>query len=103
LLIETKTFIPLQEQQEQAHNIEMRVPGLADALARVAKAENDCIAANVEENDYTVFTCQDLEFELELVTQAIAKKISFIDNQVRVAQTPTRLDVLTDRRLCQGI
>lgn len=31
-----------------------------------------------------MFTWQDLDFELELVTQAIAKKISFIDNQVRI-------------------
>lgn len=58
---------------------------MADTLARVAKAETDCIEANVEENDYTVFTWQDLEFELELVTQAIAKKISFIDNQARIS------------------
>lgn len=36
----------------------------------------------MEENDYTVFTCQDLVFELELVVQGIAKKIAFIDNQV---------------------
>ncbi|KAF9221592.1 hypothetical protein BS17DRAFT_785019 [Gyrodon lividus] len=81
---------PLEEQQEQVRQIQVRVPGLADALARVAKAENDCIAANVEENDYTVFTCQDLDFELELVTQAIAKKISFIDNQI-VSRNMTNL------------
>jgi hypothetical protein len=48
----------------------------------VASAEKECTAANVEENDYTVFTCQDLQFELELVVQSIAKKIAFIDNQV---------------------
>jgi len=38
----------------------------------------------VEENDYTVFTGQDLAFELELVIQAVGKKIAFIENQVRV-------------------
>ncbi|KAH0832095.1 calponin homology domain-containing protein [Lanmaoa asiatica] len=79
---------PLEEQQEQIRKIQLRVPGLADALARVAKAENDCTEANVEENDYTVFTWQDLDFELELVTQAIAKKISFIDNQARISSRP---------------
>jgi len=51
----------------------------------VERAEQNCTAANIEENDYTVFTCQDLEFELGLVTQSIAKKISFIDNQVRIS------------------
>jgi hypothetical protein len=53
-------------------------------LADVASAEKECTAANVEENDYTVFTCQDLQFELELVVQSIAKKIAFIDNQARL-------------------
>lgn len=48
----------------------------------MAAAETNCNAANVEENDYTVFTCQDLEFEMELVVQSIIKKLAFIDNQV---------------------
>ena len=45
-------------------------------------AEQDCVDANVEENDYTIFSRQDLEFELELVQQAVAKKMLFIENQV---------------------
>jgi hypothetical protein len=73
----------LQAQQEQVRQIQTRIPALSDTLAAVATAEADCNAANVEENDYTVFTCQDLEFELELVVQSIVKKIAFIDNQVR--------------------
>lgn len=48
----------------------------------VADAEDECNNANVEENDYTVFTTQDLQFELELVVQSILKKIAFINNQV---------------------
>lgn len=63
--------------------IQTRIPALSETLADVVKAETECTAANVEENDYTVFTCQDLAFELELVTHSIAKKITFIDNQVR--------------------
>jgi hypothetical protein len=73
----------LQAQQEQVRQIQTRIPALSDTLAAVATAEADCNAANVEENDYTIFTCQDLEFELELVVQSIVKKIAFIDNQVR--------------------
>jgi len=59
------------------------MPALSETLADVVNAEKECAAANVEENDYTVFTCQDLQFELELAVQSIAKKIAFIDNQVR--------------------
>lgn len=53
-----------------------------ELFATVERAEEDCLSANVDENDYTVFTSQDLAFELELVNQSIAKKISFIHNQV---------------------
>ncbi|KAH7885253.1 calponin homology domain-containing protein [Phlebopus sp. FC_14] len=87
---------PLEEQQELVQKIQTRMPALREALARVANAEDDCISANVEENDYTVFTTQDLEFELELVTQSVAKKISFIDNQIVVRNmtnlTPAQLE-----------
>lgn len=72
-----------QAQQQQVLEIQTRIPALTDVLAKAADAEAECNAANVEENDYTVFTCQDLEFELELVVQSTAKKIAFIDNQVR--------------------
>ena len=58
------------------------MPALADKLAELAGAEEDCQAANVDENDYTVFTFADLEFEHELVVQGISKKLAFIDNQV---------------------
>ncbi|KIN99583.1 hypothetical protein M404DRAFT_965491 [Pisolithus tinctorius Marx 270] len=78
------------EQQEHVQTLQTRLPALNDALSRVLRAENDCIAANVEENDYTIFTCQDLEFELELLAQSIAKKLSFIDNQA-VSRNMTNL------------
>ncbi|RDB17949.1 Alpha-actinin-like protein 1 [Hypsizygus marmoreus] len=81
---------PLELQQQQVQEIQTRIPGLSEVLATVAGAEAECAAANVEENDYTVFTCQDLEFELELVNQSIAKKIAFIDNQI-VSRNMTNL------------
>lgn len=61
--------------------IHTRIPALSEALSTVVSAEDDCHAANVEENDYTVFSSQDLEFECEQVIQAIAKKSAFIENQ----------------------
>jgi hypothetical protein len=71
-----------QEQQQLVEQIQTRLPALGDALQVVANAEDDCSAANVEENDYTVFTTQDLEFELELLVHSIHKKFTFIENQV---------------------
>ncbi|TFK33014.1 actinin-like protein [Crucibulum laeve] len=81
---------PLESQQEQVQHIQTRIPTLSDTLKVVVNAEAECNAANVEENDYTVFTCQDLEFELELVVHSIAKKIAFIDNQI-VSRNMTNL------------
>lgn len=69
---------------------------LLDALG---VAEQDCIDANVEENDYTIFSRQDLEFELELVQQAVAKKMLFIENQVRLG----RLDYNLVYRMLGGL
>jgi hypothetical protein len=69
-------------QQEQIQSAQSRLPELDGALAEVSQAESGCQAANVDENDYTVFTYQDLEFELGLVVQSITKKIKFIENQV---------------------
>ena len=63
---------------------------MLDKLAELASAEEDCQAANVDENDYTVFTSQDLGFELELVVQSISKKVAFIDNQI-VSRNMTNL------------
>ncbi|KAG5634399.1 hypothetical protein H0H81_002110 [Sphagnurus paluster] len=80
----------LESQQEQVRQLQTRVPALSEALADVASAETECRSANVEENDYTVFTCQDLEFELELVTQSLVKKIAFIGNQI-VSRNMTNL------------
>ena len=62
--------------------MQIRIPDLSKVLDAVGEVDVECKAANVEENDYTIFTFQDLAFELELVVQSISKKIAFIDNQV---------------------
>ncbi|KAJ3894239.1 actinin-like protein [Lentinula edodes] len=81
---------PLEVQQQSVEQIQTRLPALSETLNYVAEAEAECNAANIEENDYTIFTCQDLEFELELLVQRISKKIAFIDNQI-VSRNMTNL------------
>ncbi|KAI9058116.1 actinin-like protein [Trametes sanguinea] len=81
---------PLEEQMDQVRELQTRVPALSDSLRVVAEAEDECRAANVDENDYTVFTVEDLRFELELLSQSITKKIAFIDNQI-VSRNMTNL------------
>ncbi|CAL1712467.1 unnamed protein product [Somion occarium] len=81
---------PLEEQQDQVKQVRTSIPEMTDMLRVVEAIDEECQAANVEENDYTVFTVQDLAFELELVVQSISKKIAFIDNQI-VSRNMTNL------------
>jgi hypothetical protein len=37
--------------------------------------------ANIEENDFTVISYEDLEYEIELLEASLRKKLSFIDNR----------------------
>ncbi|KAG8745851.1 hypothetical protein FRC10_006878 [Ceratobasidium sp. 414] len=79
------TNIPLtppQGQRAEAKAIQTRLGPLSNALQDVATVEQECLAANVEENDYTIFTHQDLQFEVELAVQSVVKKIAFIENQI---------------------
>ena len=84
---------PLEEQIEQIRLLQARIPPFSETLEAVIAAEDECRAANVDENDYTAFTVEDLRFELELVTGSIAKKLAFTDNQVRLT-TVTFTDIL---------
>jgi hypothetical protein len=51
-------------------------------LTDIVALNQACQEAKVEENDYTVLTWDDLEFELELAEAGIRKKIAFVENQV---------------------
>ncbi|PIL22765.1 hypothetical protein GSI_15459 [Ganoderma sinense ZZ0214-1] len=81
---------PLEEQVKQVRLLQARIPPFSETLEAVIAAEDECRAANVDENDYTAFTVEDLRFELELVTGSIAKKLAFIDNQI-VSRNMTNL------------
>lgn len=58
--------------------------------------ENECLEANIEENDYTIFSFDDLQFEFELVEQNLKNKFAFLQNQIvsREASnvTPAKLE-----------
>jgi hypothetical protein len=54
-----------------------------------------CQEAKIEENDYTVLTYDDLEYELESAERGIRAKIAFVENQARCSVSHT---VLADMR-----
>jgi ABC-type transporter Mla subunit MlaD len=75
------------ELEDQLNNVKKLqkdlVPLKDDHLKQLEELDRACREANVEENDHTVFTLDDLVFELELVSTSVAKKTAFIENQVR--------------------
>lgn len=52
--------------------------------------DEKCVEANVEENDHTVYSYDELEYELGLAKQSVVKKLAFIENQI-VARSMTNL------------
>jgi hypothetical protein len=74
----------LEDQQSNVKRLQSELLPLKDThLKELEALDQSCREANVEENDHTVFTLDDLVFELELVTTSVAKKAAFIENQVR--------------------
>lgn len=59
-------------------------------LAELKTLEDKCVEANVEENDHTVYSYDELEYELGLAKQSVVKKLAFIENQI-VARSMTNL------------
>ncbi|KAJ8103837.1 calponin homology domain-containing protein [Lipomyces tetrasporus] len=80
----------LEDQQSQTKNIEHQLVPVTDLLEELKKLTKDLEEAKVEENDYTVYSYDELQYELKLAQEAIAKKLSFIENQI-VARSMTNL------------
>lgn len=60
-------------------------------LESLVGAEEECTKCNVEENDYTILTSEDLKWELELFTTSLARRVAFIENQVSSLCYPDHL------------
>ncbi|KAK8865644.1 hypothetical protein IAR55_000789 [Kwoniella newhampshirensis] len=88
---------PLPEQKQTLSTLSDTIPSLRNVLNTEIAAVNDsCSEAKVEENDYTVLTFDDLEYELELAEGGVKKKIAFVDNQMVSVKhtnvTPAKLE-----------
>ncbi|KAI8819850.1 calponin domain-containing protein [Fimicolochytrium jonesii] len=95
----------LQNQLDIVQDLVLRLEPLNGDLQNIAKLNNDCLEANIEDNEYTIYSVDDLSFDFGLLTQTVVKKSSFIENQM-VARTHTnitaeQLDEFTESfRLC---
>ena len=56
----------------------------------IAAVDAQCEEANIEENDFTTYTYDELTYELGLVKTSVSKKLAFLENQM-VARSMTNL------------
>lgn len=80
----------LESQLVNITKISDELKSLDCLISSLKKLDGKCIEANVEENDYTVYSYSELEYELGLVKQSVVKKLAFIENQL-VARSMTNL------------
>ncbi|KAK6353581.1 hypothetical protein TWF696_005543 [Orbilia brochopaga] len=64
-----------------------KISGELDVLRSIAQ---ECEQAHIEENDYTVYSYDELEYEYGLATSSTSKKLAFLENQI-VARSMTNL------------
>ena len=80
----------LEDQMTHVQRLNDNLSPLEAYLDTIAKVDEQCAVANIEENDYTTFTLDELSYELSLVKSSISKKLAFLENQV-VARNMTNL------------
>ena len=80
----------VEDQLAHTNQISQNLPPLEQYLALIAALDAQCAEANIEENDYTVYTYDELVYELSLVQSSVHKKLAFLDNQL-VARNMTNL------------
>lgn len=92
----------LQSQLRSVQDLTRSFEPLQKLLDIIQTLDQECIEANTEENDYTVYSFEDLSFGLDLVKEAVQKKSAFIQNQViyLIITQIVLLILITFIRLC---
>ncbi|KAG0291428.1 hypothetical protein BGZ98_003010 [Dissophora globulifera] len=80
----------LDRQLANVRQMNKRLEPMADTLEHIQQLDTQCVEANIEENDYTIYSADDLSFDFALLEQAMLKKSSFISNQI-VSRNMTNL------------
>lgn len=80
----------VEDQLQHAQKLASNIPVLEQYLEGIAILDEKCQEANIDENDYTTYTYDELVYELGLVKTATSKKLTFLENQM-VARNMTNL------------
>jgi Ca2+-binding EF-hand superfamily protein len=80
----------IEDQLQHTQKLSSNLPPLNEYLLIIKHIDEQCAEANIEENDFTTYTYEELEYELGLVRSSVSKKLAFLENQL-VARDMTNL------------
>jgi Ca2+-binding EF-hand superfamily protein len=80
----------VEDQLEHAQRLSANLAPLEQYLDGIAILDEKCQEANIDENDFTTYTYDELSYELGLVRAGVQKKLTFLENQM-VARSMTNL------------
>jgi len=82
-------FADLEQQLAKYHQSSQELQGLQANLPQIEEAEKACDACNIEENEFTDHTYDDLHFEHEAAVKAFHKAISALEAQIAASKAKT--------------
>lgn len=80
----------VDEQLSHVQRLSSNLSPLEQYLEVIAALDAQCQEANIEENDFTSYTYDELLYEHSLVRASVSKKLAFLENQM-VARSMTNL------------
>jgi Ca2+-binding EF-hand superfamily protein len=80
----------VEDQLKHVRRLNSNLPPMDAFLDTIADLDEQCAEANIEENDFTTYTLDELSYELGLVKSSVSKKLAFLENQI-VARNMTNL------------
>ncbi len=80
----------VEDQLKHAQLLANNLGPLEQYLEGIAILDEKCQEANIDENDFTTYTYDELMYELSLVKASVQKKLTFLENQM-VARNMTNL------------
>lgn len=72
----------LEEQMALVQTWQGTLPALEVKISECRAFEKECIDANVEDNELTIYSVEDLGFYFDSVKEGLTKKLAFIENQI---------------------
>lgn len=80
----------LNMQLKEAESLSLLMEPLRESISNIESLNDQCLEANIEDNEYTIHSVDDLIFDFQILLQSINNNISFIENQI-VARKITNL------------